>query len=74
MLKQFSDVVAEGRLKYHSNACDIVNGLCQLHLLSEEKAEELNKKHFANVIDCWERLNYDVPKEFKEFKNEVLKK
>ena len=60
-------MIANIRLKYHLNALDLYNSLNQLHLVSDEKAEEANKMHFNKCIDCYSRLGVILPKEFLDF-------
>lgn len=62
--------VAKVRLAYHYNMVDAVNVANQLKLMSNEKADRANAKHLKEIIDCWMRLGYDLPKEFVDFKNE----
>ena len=62
--------VAELRLGYHLNMIDFCNVANQLHLLNDEKADRKNKNHLKECLDCYERLGYNLPKEFKDFKNE----
>ena len=60
-------MIAKIRLKYHLNALDLYNSLNQLHLVSDEKAEELNKMHLKKCVDCYSRLGTILPKEFLDF-------
>lgn len=60
-------MIANIRLKYHLNALDLYNSLNQLHLVSDEKAEEANKMHLKKCIDCYSRLGVILPKEFLDF-------
>lgn len=62
--------VAKLRLGYHLNMIDFCNVANQLHLLSDEKADLKNKNHLKVCLDCYERLGCNLPKEFKDFKNE----
>ena len=61
--------VAKLRLSYHLNMIDICNVANQLHLMSDTKADNSNKRHLKECIDCYERLGYKLPDEFIEFKN-----
>ena len=49
-----ANVVSRIRLHYHANMLSVVNAANQLHILSDEKAEEINKRHcmtiFADII------------------------
>ena len=62
--------VAKLRLEYHLNMIDFCNVANQLHLLSDEKADLKIKNHLKECLDCYERLGYNLPKEFRDFKNE----
>lgn len=62
--------VAKLRLNYHLNMLDVVNVANQLKILSDDKANLLNKDHLKEIIDCYERLGFKWPKEFIDFKNE----
>ena len=61
--------VAKLRLGYHLNMIDVCNVANQLNLINNEKADLNNKNHFKECLDCYERLGYNLPKEFVEFKN-----
>lgn len=63
-------VVAKLRLGYHLSMIDFCNVANQLHLLSDKKADLKNKNHLKECLDCYERLGYNLSKEFKDFKNE----
>ena len=63
--------IAALRLGYHLNMIDFCNVANQLHLLSNEKANQKNKNHLKECIDCYERLGYVIPKEFVDFKEEA---
>ena len=63
-------MVAKLRLGYYLNMIDFCNVANQLHLLSNEKADLKNKNNLKGCLDCYERLGYNLPKEFKDFKNE----
>lgn len=43
--------VAKVRFKYHANMIDIVNVGNQLHILSDDKAEKLNKNHTMTIFN-----------------------
>lgn len=62
--------VAELRLGYHLNMIDVYNVMYQLHLISGVKADQRNKAHLKECLDCYERLGYNFPKEIKDFKEE----
>ena len=61
------ETVAKIRLKYHLNMIELVNSANQLHLISDDKADNANKLHFKNCIDCYDRMGYILPKEFMDF-------
>lgn len=63
--------IAKLRLGYHLNMIDFCNAANQIHLLSNEKADQRNKNHLKECIDCYERLGYTMPKEFVDFKEEA---
>ena len=63
-------MIAKIRLKYHLNALDLYNSLNQLHLVSDEKAEEANKMHLKKCVDCYSRLGIFLPKAFSDFSND----
>ena len=49
--------VTKIRFHYHANMLSVVNAANQLHLLSDEKAEEINKKHTMIIFeDIFPRL------------------
>jgi hypothetical protein len=52
--------VATMRFKYHSNMLDVVNVMNQLHLLSDNRAENANKHHVMECFDALEHLGIDV--------------
>lgn len=56
--------VAKLRLWYHSNMLDVVNVANQLKLLSDKRADNSNRHHFMECVDCFERLGYDTSKVF----------
>ena len=64
------ETVAKIRLKYHLNMIDLVNAGNQLHFISDEKADNANKNHLKNCIDCYERLGVKMPKVFVDFAKE----
>ena len=61
-------VIAKVRLHYHANRIDINNALNQLHLMSDERNEESNKKHVMILFtDVYPRLlGRDILKDKKE--------
>lgn len=61
------NAIAKIRLKYHLNAIDVYNSLNQLHLVSGVRAENANKEHFKQCIDCYMRLGFKTPEEFIVF-------
>ena len=66
-IMSISSIVANIRLKYHLNMIELVNSANQLHLISDDKADNANKLHFKNCIDCYDRMGYILPKEFMDF-------
>lgn len=64
------NMVAKIRLNYHLNMIDLVNAGNQLHFISDEKADDANKKHLKGCIDCYERLGFKMPKTFVDFAKE----
>lgn len=53
--------VANMRYHYHLNMIDVCNALNQLHLMSDEKAENRNKNHVMIIFnDCLPRLGKDM--------------
>lgn len=46
-----SERVAKMRLNYHANVVEINNVLNQLHIISDEKAEEIAKKHVMIIVN-----------------------
>ena len=61
------EFVAKVRLHYHANRIDINNTLNQLHLMSDERNEESNKKHCMILVnDVWPRLGVDLSKFTKD--------
>ena len=63
-------VVAKIRLVYHLNMLDINNVANQLKILSDRDADQNNKHHLKECLDCYERLGYKLPQVFRDFKNE----
>ena len=60
-------MVAKVRLHYHANWIDINNTLNQLHLMSDERNEESNKKHCMILVnDVLPRLGVDISKFTKD--------
>lgn len=51
MKRSLPETVAIARFKYHSNMLDVVNVANQLHILSDDKAERLNKKHCMTIVE-----------------------
>ena len=64
------ETVARIRLKYNLSMIDLVNAGNQLHFISDEKADNANKNHLKNCIDCYERLGVKMPKVFVDFAKE----
>ena len=65
--RSFSERIAVMRFHYHSNCIELNNVLNQLRLRSDEKAEEVAKKHTMIVIeDICPRLGVDTTKLFNE--------
>lgn len=61
------NIVAKIRFYYHANMLDVVNVANQLHILSDEKAEMMNKNHCMTIFnDIFPRLGYDVSKLMKK--------
>ena len=58
--------VAIMRFKYHSNMLSVVNVGNQLGLLKDAKADEMNKNHMMQCLDCLKRLGYDLSSIKKE--------
>lgn len=44
-------LVAKLRLQYHANLLDVNNVLNQLHIISDEKAEESNRQHTMVIFN-----------------------
>lgn len=62
--------VARIRLNYHLTMLDLVNAGNQLHFISNEKADNANKNHLKNCIDCYRRLGIRMPRAFTDFSKE----
>ena len=69
-IMSLSLIVANIRLKYHLNMIELVNSANQLHLISDDKADNANKLHLKNCIDCYDRMGYVLPKAFMDFARE----
>lgn len=52
--------VAKIRFKVHSELCSVVNAANQIGIISDEKANEMNRKNFHACCDALERLGFDV--------------
>ena len=50
MRRSLPEAVAIARFKYHANMLDVVNVANQLHILSDDKAEEMNKNHCMVIM------------------------
>ena len=50
MKMSLPEFVAALRFKWHANMVDVVNVANQLHLISDDKAEQLNKRHAMTII------------------------
>ena len=56
-MSDLSMIVAKIRNWYNINTIDVVNALNQMHILSDERAEELNRKKMMTLIeDIWPRI------------------
>jgi len=54
-------IIAKVRLYYHANCLDINNALNQLHLMSDKRNEESNKKHAMIIFsDIFPRLGLNL--------------
>ena len=52
-----SIIVAKAREVYHTNIVDVVNAANQMHLIKDDKAEELNKHHVMTLMnDIYPRI------------------
>ena len=47
----FSEAITIMRLHYHANIVDLFNGLNQIHLVSDDTAERICKKHTMICIN-----------------------
>ena len=47
---------------YHANLIDIHNALHALGLISDEQAEEFNRKHVMKLVEMYERRGCDITK------------
>lgn len=57
-------LAAKIRLYYHANCLDINNTLNRMHLMSDERNEESNKKHAMIIFtDVYPRLGVDIFKD-----------
>lgn len=63
-------LVAKARLTFHLNMIDAVNVANQLHMMSDNKAEQANKRHVKECFDCYERLGVKLPEDIRRWKNE----
>ena len=70
LIMNVPETIAKIRLKYHLSMIDLVNAGNQLHFISDEKANNANKNHLKNCIDCYERLGVKMPKVFMDFAKE----
>ena len=65
------DAVAKLRYWYHSNMLDVNNALNQLHIISDERADDNNRKHCMTIFTgILPRLGYDVSSIFKDNESE----
>lgn len=56
-------LVTNIRKEYHLNMLDVNNVLNQMHIISDDKANENNKKHVMTLFtDIYPRLGLDVMK------------
>ena len=56
-----NETIAKIRFKYHANMLDINGVLNQLHLMSDDKCEESNKRHCMTIFnDIFPRMGLDV--------------
>lgn len=58
--------VAKMRLNYHATMLDICNVANQLGILTDEKAEEVMKKHTFKCFDAMEHMGLDPYGAMKE--------
>lgn len=65
-MKDIADVITKVRFMYHSNACSVNNALNQMHIISDEKANERNKNHVTVILaDILPRLGKDTSEFFQ---------
>ena len=65
-IMDITKTVAKLRLKYHLNMIDLVNIANQLKLMSDNKANNSNKHHFYECLDCYQRLGYPIQQFFED--------
>ena len=71
MKRSLPEKVAIMRFKYHANMLDVVNVLNQLHILSDERAEKMNKNHTMTIVtDLLPRITGKTIDEILETKEE----
>ena len=71
MKRSLPEKVAIMRFKYHANMLDAVNVLNQLHILSDERAEKMNKNHAMTIVtDLLPRITGKTVDEILETKAE----
>lgn len=71
MKRSLPEKVAIMRFKYHANMLDVVNVLNQLHILSDERAEKMNKNHTMTIVtDLLPRITGKTVDEILETKEE----
>jgi len=67
-----ANLVSKGREIYHLNAIEVVNAANQLHIIPDDKANEMNKNHVMTLLtDIYPRLK---GKEWEKAFQEQLKK
>ena len=67
MKKSLPERIAIMRFKWHANMIDVVNVANQLHLLSDNKAEQLNKNHvMVMVTDIIPRISKEYLQEMSD--------
>ena len=47
-------------LGFHMNMCDVYNVANQLKIISDEKADTLQRRNLVDIFDCMERLGYKI--------------
>lgn len=47
-----AEKIAKARFMFHANVVEVGNIMSQFGILSGDKADELNKKHFYKALDC----------------------